>query len=119
MTKEQTLSIGVVGFSRPQFDQDAAKLHLRHGLDDILRRTGVSPAQAELVSGLTNMGVPKLAYELAVTLGMRTVGISAKSALRVRCGLFPVDEKRIVGQKFGDESEAFIGAIDYLLRVGG
>jgi hypothetical protein len=50
---------------------------------------------------------------------MRTVGVSAKQALRVRAGVYPVDERVIVGDRFGDESDAFLARIDVLIRIGG
>lgn len=116
---DRRVRIGVVGFSRSQFDKEAARRYLAQALSDVLKQAGVSPEEAELVSGLTNAGVPKLAYGLAASLGLRTVGISARRALRVRSGVFPVDHRIIVGQNFGDESEVFIEYIDFLIRVGG
>lgn len=113
------LRIGVVGFSRSQFDHDEARARLRECVDAVLAGAGAAPVEAELVSGLTNQGVPRLAYELAAALGMRTVGVSARRALRVRAGVFPVDERVIVGEQFGDESEAFLDRIDVLIRIGG
>ena len=109
--------IGVVGFSRSQFDHAAAEAALSSSLDQLLARA--RSGAVELVSGLTNQGVPKLAYQLAVARGLRTVGLSARQALRVRAGVFPVDERIIVGQRFGDESAAFIAYIDALIRIGG
>lgn len=109
--------IGVVGFSRSQFDHDAARVCLASSLDHMIALTAGRPL--EIVSGLTNQGVPKLAYELAVARGIRTVGISARQALRVRSGVFAVDERILVGQRFGDESAAFIAYIDALIRIGG
>jgi hypothetical protein len=109
--------VGVVGFSSPRFDHDEARVLLREALSGVLARAGVVPGQAELVSGLTDVGVPGLAYALAVELGMRTIGISARQALRSR--RFPVDEQILVGQKYGDESEVFVARIDVLIRVGG
>jgi hypothetical protein len=47
------------------------------------------------------------------------VGISAKQALGVRAGVFPVDQRWIVGDRFGDESQVFVDYIDALIRVGG
>lgn len=60
----------------------------------------------ELVSGLTNMGIPKLAYEIADKKGWTTVGFSAEEAKEYEC--YDVDKEIIVGKKFGDESEEFI-----------
>lgn len=109
--------VGVVGFSRSQFDHDAARLALASSLDHMAMLA--SGRVVEVVSGLTNQGVPKLAYELAVSRGLRTIGISAHQALRVRSGMFPVDERILVGQRFGDESAAFVAYIDALIRIGG
>lgn len=113
------LRIGVVGFSSPRFDHDQARVELRRLLGALLEGWQGSPADVEVVSGLTNQGVPKIAYELARELGLRTVGISAKQALRVRAGVFPVDRRWIVGDRFGDESQVFVDYIDALIRVGG
>ena len=111
--------IGVVGFSSPHFDQDQARVELRRLLRALLERWPGPLADVEVVSGLTNQGVPKIAYELARELGLRTVGISARQALRVRAGVFPVDRRWLVGDRFGDESQDFIAYVDALIRVGG
>jgi hypothetical protein len=105
--------IGVVGFSRSQFDHAAARTELAAALD-ALRTPGAS-----VVSGLTNQGVPRIAYELATERSLRTVGFSARQALRVRAGRWPVDEQILVGARFGDESTAFVAYIDALIRIGG
>lgn len=119
MSDRRRWRIGVVGFSRPHFDHDAARAYLRECYGIVLARAGVAPADAEVVSGLTNQGVPRLAYELARELGMRTVGVSARQALRVRAGVWAVDEQIIVGQRFGDESATLLARIDVLIRIGG
>ena len=69
------------------------------------------------MSGLTNLGVPRIAYEEAIKLGLRTVGIACKQAEQYEC--FPCDEVILVGDNWGDESRAFLASIDVLLRVGG
>ncbi|MCB9637383.1 MAG: hypothetical protein H6728_10405 [Myxococcales bacterium] len=114
-----SLKIGVVGFSSPHFDQEAAKQQLEEHLQHVFSVWGVTPEQTELVSGLTNMGVPKLAYQIADTLGMITIGFSAKQALRVKSGTYPVARRIVVGEKFGDESEEFVAYVDVMVRVGG
>ena len=111
------LRLGVVGFSAKNFDQVTATKYLQEGLLQILAAEGVAPNEVELVSGLTNMGVPKLSYELAVSMKLRTVGISAAKAKRL--SRFPVDKIIYSGQDFGDESPVFIEYITHLLRVGG
>ncbi|WLQ16992.1 hypothetical protein O5O45_13820 [Hahella aquimaris] len=111
------MKIGVVGFSKRWFDQQAASEILERSIKTWV--DGKDKSEVEIVSGLTNAGVPKLAYELAVRMGLTTVGISARRALKVRSGIFPCDKQILVGQDFGDESEAFIDYIDCLIRVGG
>ena len=111
------MKIGVVGFSRSQFDKKMAILKLRNILEELSE--GKNPLQIEIVSGYTNMGVPRIAYRLADDMGMVTIGFSAKQALRVRSGVYPVKKKILVGERFGDESKAFIEYIDILVRIGG
>ena len=110
------IKIGVVGYSDDKcFNHEHAKTLLNISLD-IVRK--IHPADGyELVSGLTNTGVPKLAYELADKLGWTTIGITAKEAKQFEC--YPVNKEIIVGENFGDESETFIKYIDILVRVGG
>lgn len=111
------MKIGVVGFSRSSFDKKTAILKLRNILEFLAE--GKNPKEIEVVSGYTNMGVPRIAYRLADDMGLVTVGFSAQQALRVRAGLYPVQKKILVGERFGDESEAFIEYIDILIRMGG
>ena len=112
-----TLKIGVVGFSRSQFDKKAAILQLRNHLEYFVEK--YPEHIISVVSGYTNMGVPRLAYQIADDMDLHTVGFSAKQALKVRSGVYPVKEEVIVGEKFGDESAEFIKYIDVLLRIGG
>lgn len=109
--------IGVVGFSKSTFDQATAATLLAGALDLVLASNPT--AAYELVSGLTAQGVPKLAYELAIARGIPTVGFSARQALRVRAGVFAVTKQILVGERFGDESAAFVAYIDALIRIGG
>ena len=111
------IKYGIVGFSRNQFDQTTA----RHILDALFQKIKAKhqDKEIEIVSGYTNMGVPKVAYELAEKYGFITIGFSAEQALRVRSGVYDVDKRILVGKRFGDESEAFVQYIDALIRVGG
>ncbi|WP_299458984.1 hypothetical protein [uncultured Microscilla sp.] len=113
----EPLRIGVVGFSRNQFDKKTAAEKLEKIIAQIM--THYPNKNYELVSGLTNMGVPQLTYMLADRLGIDTVGFSASQAFRVRAGIYPVKQQIIVGEKFGDESDAFVQYIDVLVRIGG
>ena len=111
------IKIGVVGFSRNQFDKLEATRKLKSILWTLAKDK--NPQSFELVSGYTASGVPKIAYILADELGIETVGFSAKQALNVRNGVYPVKKVILVGQKFGDESEKFVEYIDILIRIGG
>lgn len=108
---------GIVGFSRNQFDKKGARTILYREFEKLKEKH--TNEIVEIVSGYTNSGVPKIAYELADQFGFVTVGFSAKQALRVRSGVYPVQKKTIIGNRFGDESEAFVSYIDVLIRVGG
>ncbi|WP_420572601.1 hypothetical protein [Kordia sp.] len=111
------IKYGIVGFSRNQFDKKAARVILLNEFQRLKEKH--TNETVEIVSGYTNAGVPKIAYELADEFGFVTVGFSAKQALRVRSGVYPVQKKIIKGNRFGDESEDFIRYIDVLIRVGG
>ncbi|MGB1217453.1 MAG: ADP-ribosylglycohydrolase family protein, partial [Saprospiraceae bacterium] len=111
------IKIGVVGFSRNQFDKKEAYNKLKNLIEYQVEKFGTE--NIEIVSGYTNSGVPKIAYEIADEFNLFKTGFSAKQALRVRSGVYKVDKEIIYGQKFGDESEAFIQYIDILIRIGG
>lgn len=108
---------GIVGFSRNQFDKKAAREILQDEFQKLKEKH--IDETIEIVSGFTNSGIPKIAYELADEFGFVTVGFSAKQALKVRSGVYPVKKKIIKGNRFGDESEDFIRYIYALIRVGG
>jgi hypothetical protein len=112
------MQIGVVGYSRSNFDHLLAEKLLTDAVD---RLTAHLPDRSSvtIVSGLTSMGIPKLAYELADRLGMVTLGVSAMQAFTVHCGVYPVSRQIIHGQLFGEESPIFIDSIEYLIRIGG
>lgn len=115
--EKRILKIGVVGFSRNQFDKQQAFQILKSLFTKLKKKH--SNKHIEIVSGLTNSGVPRIAYELADQMNMITVGFSAKQAFRVKCGIYSVQKQIIVGERFGEESEAFVQYIDGLIRVGG
>lgn len=111
------IKFGVVGFSRNQFDKKSAYRFLDQTFGDLKGKHGNKII--EIVSGYTNSGIPKIAYELANKYGFTTVGFSAKQALSVRSGTFPVDKVILKGELFGDESNDFVAYIDGLIRVSG
>lgn len=114
-------NVGLVGYSETKFDEEKAYEIIEQQLNDINNGLLLSPPfkkkEPVLVSGLTNLGIPKIGYEIASKLGWKTIGISAEDALNY--DLFDVDEQIIVGKEFGDESEEFISMLDCLIRVGG
>ncbi len=116
---KEKLKYGVVGFSRNQFDKKTAYQLLDAIFHEIQQAHSNDGIAIEIVSGYTNSGVPKIAYELADKYGFITVGFSARQALKVRSGVYSVQKVILEGDRFGDESEAFIKYIDRLIRIGG
>lgn len=112
------MKIGVVGFSQDNIDHEQAREILMRSFQRLIEKHKHHDP-IEIVSGLTNIGIPKIAYQIAEEFGFITVGISAERALHVKCGIYPVDQQMIDGKEFGDESDVFIHYIDYLIRVGG
>ena len=107
--------VGVVGYCPPsQFDENEARRMINEAYDKVVVYSG--PAPVAIVSGLTNVGVLAIAYEEAVKRGWRTVGVACKRAMEHQ--LFPVDEQLVVGDNWGDESSAFIGILDAMIRIG-
>jgi hypothetical protein len=109
------LRVGVVGYSGQKFDEELAMEMLSKAFERLDLQ--YDPEHIEIVSGLTNLGIPKLSYELATTLGYLTRGVACKLANDYEC--FDCDVVEIIGEKWGDESEHFLSTIDVLVRVGG
>ncbi len=107
-----TLRVGVVGYSAQAFNQDTALLLIQE-VFDLLEPV----ANVEIISGLTQLGIPALAYEEAVRRGWKTVGVACIKAFEYKC--FPVDEMIIAGSDWGEESPTFLSMIDVLVRIGG
>ncbi len=113
---KEKVKIGIIGFS------DEKKYKKSDGSDAVAGAFAnlnvlFRDKEIYIVSGLTNVGIPRLAYEFAGDRKWKTVGIAPKEAEQYE--LFPVDEKIIVGDKFGDESKVFIDYIDVLVKIGG
>lgn len=115
--------VGVVGFSAQKFDKGIASKLISVMFDSIEKQY---PDEKEFVcvSGLTDLGIPALAYREADkrntpfhTQKWKTVGIACNKAQEYDC--YKVHEAIIVGQEWGDESKDFIDYIDILLRIGG
>lgn len=107
--------VGVVGYSKWTFNVNVAEALISTAFK-MVEQNHISDEYV-LVSGLTNIGIPALAYKQAVKSGWKTVGIACEKAQKF--DLFPVNESKIVGKEWGDESETFLGGIDCLIRIGG
>ena len=113
---EDSIKIGVIGFSdETKYKSSAGKKAVKDSFDNL--QLLFPKKNIVIVSGLSNVGIPKLAYEEAVSRKWKTVGIAPKEVENYE--LFAVDEKIIVGDKFGDESKKFIDYIDILVKIGG
>jgi len=113
------MKIGVVGYSKDNLDENEARNILIKSFHQLIETNKNYDEPIEIVSGLTNIGIPRIAYQVAEELGFIKVGISAERALEVKCGIYRVDKQIIDGKDFGDESRVFISYIDFLVRVGG
>ena len=115
------MRIGVVGYSAQAFDKEEANLLLIEALMEIpeVRDETVWPHSKiiQIVSGLTQLGIPAIAYSLAKKFSWKTIGIACEKAYKYEC--FPCDRAHIIGQNWGDESAAFLASIDVLIRIGG
>lgn len=113
--KRKIIKVGVIGYSAQKFPEGKAKQFLLDTFKSIMKK--YEHSQLEIVSGYSNIGVPRLAYEIADKLGLITVGFAPKEVLNYE--LYPIKKKIIKGEKFGDESIYFLKYIDILVRVGG
>jgi hypothetical protein len=109
------MKLGIVGYSSGGFDEAKAHTLLVIGLAQVEGKS--KKLATSIVSGLTNVGIPALAYKLATDYKLETVGIACDKAFEY--DRFPVDKQIIVGEDWGDESKTFLNYCDALLRVGG
>jgi len=109
------ISVGVVGYSGAKFDETIAKALMAIALDVV--ESNHKSDKYELVSGLTDVGIPAIAYRMAEKRGWKLVGIACSKADEYDC--YDVDEKIIEGEDWGDESKTFLDRIDVLIRIGG
>ncbi len=112
------MKIGIVGYSSKHIDEQLGIQLLSQELSKITSSSKAT-GTIKIVTGLTNIGIPKLAYQIADQQHYIKIGISAQQAHQVKCGVYPVDKEIIVGEVFGDESQTFVDYIDYLVRIGG
>ena len=115
--KDKKLRLGVVGYCPPtKFDENKALEYIRDAYNHVI--ADFPEHEITVVSGVTNVGVLKLAYEEAKKRNWRTAGVGCKKAYEF--DWFPTDEEPIiVGENWGDESSTFLNSIDILIRIGG
>lgn len=106
--------IGVIGYSSQAFDEDTARRIFLDLFKEIKLKEGLN---VEVVSGLTWMGIPGLAYEIATAFDWETVGIAPTCVKEFE--LFPCDRVIYVGDDWGEESDYFLDSIDVLIKIGG
>jgi hypothetical protein len=113
------VKIGIVGYSSSNFDLSKAKYLIELGIEymSCYIRGLTLRNDITVVSGLTNLGIPKLAYEYASCKGYQTIGIACERAKDYEC--YPVNETIIEGKNWGDESSLFVNKIDCFVRIGG
>lgn len=102
--------IGFVGYSATKFDENKAKEIINEIFKDLDK-------DDVIVSGATNLGIPKLVYEKANELGMKTVRVMCKDGLSEE--LAELNELIVEGDNWGDESDKFLSMIDTLYKIGG
>lgn len=112
---EGMITVGVVGYCPPtKFNEGDARILIISAYDRIA--TTYQGQKIAIVSGLTNVGVLRIAYEEAVKRGWETVGIACEKANDHP--IFPVDFKLIIGKDWGDESSFFTSTLDTIIRIG-
>jgi hypothetical protein len=114
-TSSNYYRVGIVGYSAQKFDEKEARFLI---CKEYVRLINKNPGKnISIISGLTNLGIPKIAYENGALCGFKTVGVACNMAKDYEC--FPVDEEILVGDEWGDESLTFISMLDELIRIGG
>lgn len=109
--------IGVIGYSDKSCETNYAKEQVQLGILSVTLKLKIDLEEASICSGLTNLGIPAVAYNFAKLFNLHTIGIACSKATQYEC--FPVNKKIIIGNDWGDESETFLKSIDALVRVGG
>jgi len=107
------VNVGVIGYSEQSFNEQKARNIIRKTYEELENKYN----NICIVSGYTNLGIPKIAYEEACEKDLKTVGIACEKAKNYET--FPVDEYIIDGEEWGDESETFLNYIDIIIKIGG
>jgi hypothetical protein len=111
------LKIGIIGSLKPNFDMEDAEEKIMESIE--LIKEYHKNYEYQIVSVMTNEGIPKLAYDISKKLNHKTIGYASKMIYKGKYGVYLVDETNIVGNKYGDECEELIKNINCLIRIGG
>lgn len=114
------LNIGFVGYCPPtEYDEKEAEKLIKVAFDNIeIDFTNCN--KYKFISGVTNVGTLKQAYQEAARRGWELYGVACKKAKDFEW--FPdLDEENVelVGENWGDESDKFVSKLDIIVRVGG
>ncbi|MCK4260816.1 MAG: hypothetical protein KAX49_17700 [Halanaerobiales bacterium] len=109
------LRIGIIGYSAQRFNKRKARKYIKRVFDFIDKQ--YIHTWKTVVLGLTDLGIPALAYREAVKKGWQTEGIACDKAFDYLC--FPVNRTIIIGVDWGDESKVFLESLNILIRIGG
>lgn len=114
----EIFKIGIIGSLKPNFDIEDAKEKITESIELILKYH--PNKNYKIVSVMTNEGIPKHAYDIGKDIyKFNTVGYASKMIYQGKYGVYNVDEKQIVGEKYGDECDFLINNVDCLIRIGG
>jgi len=107
--------VGVVGYCPPtRFDEAKAAEMIRDAYGKVAAQW--PDGEIAVVSGMTDVGVLKIAYDEAARRGWMTIGVACSRAREHK--LFPVDREIWAGSEWGDESPTFVEVIDAIIRIG-
>jgi hypothetical protein len=108
------MNIGFIGYSASKFDSDKAYKIIRN-----IFKNKIDPLDKDIkiVSGATNLGIPKIVYEIADKKNYYTIGIMCSKGFNYE--MFDVNKLYVEGNEWGEESELFLDTIDILFKVGG
>ena len=106
--------VGVVGYVSERFDTVEAWKLVQKGFETVRRNF---PGKTfEVVSTMQDRGVPQAAYYQAAQNGWATVGVAPAEVLNEKT--WPTDTAKCAGEKWGDEQNAFLEAVDVVVSVG-
>lgn len=118
--EKRILNVGFVGYCPPsKFDENKAKLLIKSAFDEILNDYP-NVSTFNLISGVSNVGTLKLAYEEAERRKWNLLGAACKKVAELEW--YPSlrnEDVILIGETWGDESKVFTDLLDIIVRIGG